>query len=154
MESLAGQLGPSGLRRRLAAIADRHRRGGHPWDPAQLAIRATLRQLASGPLVPARPAAVLDETALRALLASCGEDLAGRRDRALLLLAQASGWRRAALVALDREQLRFTTAGVVLETGQDTLELARSPDSDRCSVRALEPGCGRHGSTTARSSVG
>ena len=46
--------------------------------------------------------------------------------------------RRAALVALDREQLRFTAAGVVLETGQDVLELARAPDSDRCPVRALE----------------
>jgi integrase len=75
---------------------------------------------------------------LTALLASCGEDLAGRRDQALLLLVQASGLRRAALVALDREQLRFTAAGVVLEIGQDALELARSPDSDRCPVRALE----------------
>ena len=41
-------------------------------------------------------------------------------------------------MALDREQLRFTAAGVVLEMGQDALELARSPDSDRCAVRALE----------------
>ena len=138
LASLAGRLGPSGLRRRLAAIADRHRRGGHPWDPAQPAIRATLHQLTVGPVAPARPAAVLDEAALRALLVSCGEDLAGRRDRALFLLAQASGWRRAALVALDREQLRFTAAGVVLETAQGALELARSPDSDRCPIRALE----------------
>ena len=112
LASLAGRLGPRGLRRRLVAIADRHRRGGHPWDPAQPAIRA--------------------------FLASCGEDLAGRRERALLLLAQASGLRRAALVALDREQLRFTAAAVVLETGQGALELARSSDLDRCSVRVLE----------------
>ena len=138
LTSLAGRLGPSGLRRRLAAIADRHRRGGHPWDPAEPTIRATLRRLAAGPVAPARPAAVLDEAALRPLLASCGEDLAGRRDRALFLLAQATALRRAALVALDREQLRFTAAGVVLEMGQDALELARSPDSDRCPVRAME----------------
>ncbi|RYI78820.1 MAG: hypothetical protein EON47_24460, partial [Acetobacteraceae bacterium] len=136
LASLAGRLGPSGLRRRLAAIADRHRRAGHPWDPAQPAIRATLRRLVAGPVAPARPAAVLDEAALRPLLAICGEDLAGQRDRALFLLVQASGLRRAALVALDREQLRFTAAGVVLEIGQDVLELARSPDSNRCSVRA------------------
>jgi integrase len=138
LASLAGRLGPSGLRRRLAAIADRHRRGGHPWDPAQPLIRATLRRLTAGPVAPARPAAVLGPAALRTLLASCGEDLAGRRDQALLLLAQASGLRRAALVALDREQLRFTAAGVVLEIGRDALELARAPDSDRCPVRALE----------------
>ena len=89
-------------------------------------------------MAPARPAAVLGPAALRALLASCSEDLAGRRDRALFLLAQATALRRAALVALDREQLRFTAAGVVLDIGQDTLELARTPDSDRCPVRALE----------------
>ena len=136
--SLAGRLGPSGLRRRLAAIADRHRRGGHPWDPAQPLIRATLRDLVAARAVPVRPAAVLGEAALRALLASCGEDLAGRRDRALLLLTQASGWRRAALVALDREQLRFTAGGVVLATAQGSFELARTSDSDRCPVRALE----------------
>ena len=40
---------------------------------------------------------MLDEAALRGLLASCGEDLAGRRDRVLLLLARANGLRRAAL---------------------------------------------------------
>ena len=137
LASLAGRLGPSGLRRRLAAIADRHRRGGHPWDPAQPVIRATLRDLVTARAVPVRPAAVLGEAALRALLASCGEDLAGRRDRALFLLVQASGLRRATLVALDREQLRFTAAGVVLEIGQDVLEFARVPDSDRCLVRAL-----------------
>ncbi|MDN3563321.1 hypothetical protein QWZ14_02895, partial [Paeniroseomonas aquatica] len=45
---------------------------------------------------------------------------------------------RAALVALDREQLRFTAAGMVVETAQGALELARAPDSDRCPVRALE----------------
>ena len=138
LASLAGRLGPSGLRRRLAAIADRHRRGGHPWDPAQPLIRVILRRLAAGPVAPARPAAALGEAALRALLASCGEDLAGRRDRALVLLVQAAALRRAALVALDREQLRFTAAGVVLETGQDVLQLVRAPDSDRCPVRALE----------------
>ncbi|MDN3563153.1 hypothetical protein ACFQY5_41075 [Paeniroseomonas aquatica] len=40
--------------------------------------------------------------------------------------------RRAALVALDREQLRFTVAGMVLETARGGLEIGR------CPVRALE----------------
>jgi integrase len=138
LASLAGRLGPSGLRRRLAAIADRHRRAGQPWDPAQPEIRATLNDLVAARAVPVRPAAVLGEAELRPLLAGCGDDLAGRRDRALLLLIQATVLRRAALVALDREQLRFTTAGMVLETAQGVLEIARSPDSARCPVRALE----------------
>ena len=138
LASLAGRLGPSGLRRRLAAIADRHRRAGQAWDPAQPLIRATLRDLVARQATPVRPAAALGEAALRPLLASCGDDLAGRRDRVLLLLAQATALRRAALVALDREQLRFTAAGMVVETATGALELARAPDSDRCPVRALE----------------
>lgn len=81
---------------------------------------------------------MLGEAALGPLLAACGDDLAGRRDRSLLLLAQATALRRAALVALDREQLRFTAAGMTVETAQGGLEIARSPDSARCPVRALE----------------
>ena len=138
LASLAGRLGPSGLRRRLAAIADRHRRAGQPWDPAQPLIRATLRDLVAARAVPARPAAALGEAELRPLLASCGDDLAGRRDRALFLLAQATALRRAALVALDREQLRFTPTGMTVATAQGGLEIARFPDSARCPVRALE----------------
>jgi site-specific recombinase XerD len=138
LASLADRLGPSGRRRRLAAIADRHRRAGHLWDPAQPAIRATLRRLVAGHAAPARPAAALGEAALRPLLAGCGEDLAGQRDRALLLLAQATALRRAALVALDREHIGFTPAGMTVATVRGALEIARSPDSARCPVRALE----------------
>ena len=138
LASLAGRLGPSGLRRRLAAIADRHRRAGQAWDPAQPELRATLRRLVADRADPARPAAVLGEAALRRLLASCGDDLAGRRDRALFLLVQATALRRAAVVALDREQLRLTAAGMTLATGAGVLAVSRCPDSARCPVRAVE----------------
>jgi hypothetical protein len=43
-----------------------------------------------------------------------GRDLAGLRDRALLLLAAGTGLGRAALVNLDMEHIRFTTAGLEL----------------------------------------
>ena len=46
----------------------------------------------------------------------CPQDLAGTRDRALLLLA-ANGLRRAALVGLDVEHIRFTTTAVELSLG-------------------------------------
>jgi site-specific recombinase XerC len=47
------------------------------------------------------------------MAAACPGDLAGMRDRALLLLA-ASGLGRAALVGLDAEQLRFSATAVEL----------------------------------------
>jgi hypothetical protein len=53
----------------------------------------------------------------------------------------------------DGEQLRSTAAGVVLEMEQAALELARSPDSDRCPVRALEAWLRQARMTTVRSSA-
>lgn len=107
LASLAGQLGSSGLRRRLAAIADRHRRTGQPGDPAHPLIRATLRRLVAAHTAPARPAAVLGEAGLWPLLASCGDDLVGLRDRVLFLLVQATALRRAALESLELRQIPF-----------------------------------------------
>ena len=138
LASLAGRLGPSGRRRRLAAIAERHRRDGQPWAGGHPLIRATLRDLLARPAAVSRPTAVLGPVALGQLLASCGGDLAGLRDRALFLLGFAAALRRAALVALDREGLRFTAAGMTVETAEGVLEVARSPDSARCPVRAME----------------
>jgi hypothetical protein len=63
---------------------------------------------------PSRPAATLTSTEVKRLLASCGTDLAGLRDRALLLAGFAGALRRSELVALDREHLRFTPDGMTL----------------------------------------
>ena len=57
------------------------------------------------------PSATLIRMAVR-----CPRDLAGTRDRAVLLLA-ANGLSRAALVGLDVEHIRFTTTAVELSLG-------------------------------------
>jgi hypothetical protein len=81
----------------------------------------------------------------------CPRDLAGTRDRALLLLA-ANGLSRAALVGLDVEHIRFTTTAVELWLGANVGRGARRtagegrgvpvvvrPSADRavCPVQAL-----------------
>jgi len=78
---------------------------------------------------------------LHRLAQCCPGDLAGRRDRALLLLA-AAGLGRATLVGLQAERLRFSERGVTcvvarFVTGQH-IEVARSVAIVSCPVRALE----------------
>jgi integrase len=56
---------------------------------------------------------------LEALLATCGEDLIGKRDRALLLFGWASGGRRRSeIVAATFENVRRTEDGFVYQLGR------------------------------------
>ena len=83
------------------------------------------------------------------MAATCPRDLAGLRDRALLLLAGTglgrAGLRRAALVGLQVEQLRFTASGLELtlpgddRTGRPprVLVVPRGARPGGCPVQAL-----------------
>jgi hypothetical protein len=135
----APSLSAGGLARRVSAIAARHRAHGFAAPTRDRAVKAVLRA-ARGNATPRR-AAQPTPALLRRLAAACGGDLAGLRDRALLLLA-ASGVGSKALVSLDVEQLRFTTttADVTFATaGESVSRLAVPCDADRsrCPVQAL-----------------
>ena len=60
--------------------------------------------------------------AVPARLDSCGEDLAGLRNRALLLLIQVGGLTPAEGAGLDREDLRFGDGELVL-----SVRVAKAP---------------------------
>jgi integrase len=113
-------VGRSSLRLTLAAIAFYHRRSGHPWISSHPIIASVMKGILRHQKRPVRPAAALTSPEIRRLLESCGQDpggragLAGLRDRALFLTGFAGGLRRSELVALDREDLRFTIEGLVL----------------------------------------
>jgi len=89
---------------------------------------------------------VLVET-LPALLAPIGPELAGLRDRALILLGYAGAFRRAELVAIDVEDLRFSKKGLYVwiagakndprRRGRE-LYVPRLPNPKLCAVVALE----------------
>jgi len=127
------------LARYLVAIDHKYRQHGlapPSRDPGlRVAVRAA-RKMApqadrrSGP----------GPSQLQRLAQSCPGNLAGRRDRALLLLA-AAGLGRAALVGLQAEQLRFTERGVSCVVAGDhvrQIEVSRSAAFASCPVRALE----------------
>ncbi|WP_458098103.1 tyrosine-type recombinase/integrase [Roseomonas sp. WA12] len=147
LASLAKTLGRSGLRRRLAAIAHQHRQAGHPWETRHPAIAATMRGILATHGKASRPAAALTSVEVKRLLAACGTDTAGTRDRALLLLGFAGALRRSELVAIDREHLRFTTEGMTVfiprskrdrEGEGATIGIPRGLNPLSCPVRAME----------------
>ena len=132
--------GPAALARYVAAIDHKHRQHGLAppgRDPvARAALRSARREAPRAGRDPAPTPAQL-----RRLAQSCPGDLAGRRDRALLLLA-AAGLGRAALVGLQAEQVRFSEHGatcVVAQSGAaQQIAVARSAALTSCPVRALE----------------
>ncbi len=108
--------GAGALGRRAAAIAARHRQAGFsPAPTADPAVRAILRAARRSATPRRRPPPRPGQ--LLRMAAACPGDLAGLRDRALLLLAGA-GLGRTALVGLDAEHVRFTATAVELAIRQ------------------------------------
>ena len=142
LAALAPMLSRSALDRRGAAIAHAHRARGLPppdGDPAaRRALRAVKRQAAPGPHRPPPPSG----PRLARMAGACPGTLSGLRDRALLLLAAATGLGRAALVAIDAEHLCFTAEGCDLlirhapDAAPAMLTIARTQAS--YPVRALQ----------------
>ena len=137
----------STLRRRLAAIAAQHTQAGHPTPTEHALVRRMLRRYARTRGTAAQKKdPVLVET-LPALLAPIGPELAGLRDRALILLGYAGAFRRAELVAIDVEDLRFSKKGLYVwiagakndprRRGRE-LYVPRLPNPKLCAVVALE----------------
>ena len=149
LTSLSTTLGSGALGRRAAAIADRHRRAGHASPAADPEVRGVLRAARVAgdrkKATSARPrtrVAVAPAHLARAA-ARCPGDLAGLRDRALLVLT-AAGLNSERLLALDREHVQLSSHQVSLTLiGQDggageVLILARGTDWATCPVRALD----------------
>lgn len=135
------------LRRRLAAIGRAHRMKGIAWMPSHPAIRDTLAGIFRKHGMPQRRAAAIGTAELRKLVATCGSDLTGQRDRALLLLGFAAALRRSELVAVHREHLTFTAEGMKLlipraktdQEGQGAeIGIPRGMKPETCPIRAME----------------
>ena len=147
LADLAPRYALATLRRRLAAIARAHRAAGHRLDAGHPAVRETLRGIARRHGVPQRRAAALTTPDIRKLVAACGGDLAGLRDRTLILLGYAAALRRAELAAVAVEDVRFTADGLELLLPRSKTDAAgegarvgvpRGQHAATCPVRALE----------------
>ena len=104
----------STVQRRVSAISEAHARNGHPSPAGEWVVRNTMRRLRRDLGAPARgknPVLVDD---LKAMLAHCPQTLAGRRDKAILLVGFCGAFRRSDLVNLDIEDLAKADEGLVL----------------------------------------
>ena len=140
LQDQAGRLGPGALARRLAAIVDQHRRHGLQAPARDPAVGAVLRETRRDARPRRRPAPSVAQ--LTRMAGACPGDLAGLRDRALLLLA-AGGLGRGALVRLDFEQINFDHQGVTLQIvskDRETQVMALPWAAERrlCPARVLE----------------
>ena len=149
----ASSLTPQTLTKRLTSITQAMRAAGfegpspassrHPLVGSVLrGIRRT-KGVAPGPN---QKKPLLTEQ-IRQLVATCGNDLPGIRDRALMLVGFAGGGiRRAELVVVDAAALEFCDAGVIYHQGRSKTDqegvgrkigIPWGADPDTCPVSAL-----------------
>jgi integrase len=102
----------STLGRRVAAIRYAHRLGSYPVPTDDERVKATLRGIRRtiGAAKVKKTPAVADR--IKAMVRGCLDTLAGKRDRALILLGFAGAFRRSELVALDVEHLKECEEGL------------------------------------------
>ena len=102
------------LRRRLAAIADAHQVAGHPDPTKHPLVRKVFRGIRRVHGAEVHASTPLDIDMLAQIIAALPEDLAGVRDRALLLVGFFGALRRSELVALTVEDLDRLPEGWII----------------------------------------
>ena len=156
LSDMSATLAVASLRRRLASISAAHARSDLPWHSGAPVIRDMLRAICrQTERRPVRAGALMrDHVALMA--ASCDTStLAGLRDRALLLVGFAGGFRRSELVGIEREHvsIRVDTMRVYLPRSKgdragEGAETVIARGSNLCPVAALEAWCQAAGITS------
>ncbi len=108
------KLNVSTVRRRVASIAEAHKRNGHASPCAEWVVRNTMRRLRRELGVPARGKSPILVSDLKAMIANCPPSLGGLRDKAVLLIGFAGAFRRSELVALNIDDLTISDEGLVI----------------------------------------
>jgi site-specific recombinase XerD len=111
---MADTFKPSTISRRIVSIAQAHKAAGHPsptTDERVRLVNAGIRRVHGVAPRQVRPVVTED---LRRMVDTCGQDPAGTRDRALLLVGFAAALRRSELVALDATDVEETKDGLIL----------------------------------------
>jgi site-specific recombinase XerD len=114
LAELAGRRKVATVRRRVVAIARHHTLHGHIAPTADPVVREILQGIdRTHGVAPSKKTALTAEL-LKDVLHRLDDTLRGRRDRALLLLTFAGGFRRSEVAALDVADVRFEKRGAVV----------------------------------------
>lgn len=107
-------LGFATLKRYFISVSVEHMTRDLPSPTSSPAVRLTAKRIWRRAKSAARPRAPITADIMNKLLASCGDDLRGVRDRALLLVAYAGGGRRRCEIASLRvEDLKRVKNGYI-----------------------------------------
>ncbi len=135
------------LEQAIAAISHAHREAGLPWDKSPALLQRLRKGFRRRLLVAKTQKTPVEDSHLKAILATCGDDLLGRRDRALLLVGWCGAFRRSEIVFLDVADVTVEEQGlrIVLRKSKTDQEgvgfvkgLCRNDDKTLCVVQALE----------------
>ena len=114
LAAYAGKLSTATLARRLASISKAHASRGLPNPVKSELVRATMRGIRRTHGTAQRQAKPLVKEDLFAVLGAMGEGLKDARDRALLLVGFAGGFRRSELVAINVTDIDHVRQGIVV----------------------------------------
>jgi site-specific recombinase XerD len=138
---------PSTLQRRLTSLSQAHKAGGHPSPTSHPSVRTVLQGIRRTVGAEVRRVTPATTDVLRAMVETCGEDPAGVRDRALLLLGFATALRRSELVSLDVGDVTEVPEGLRVrlrrsktdQAGEGrTLGVPYGSHLETCPVRAVQ----------------
>ncbi len=142
----AGTLSVATLSRRLAALSKLHKARELPNPAETELVKMTMRGIKRVHGVSQRQAKALLKAELFQVLDAMGDSLRDKRDKALLLIGFAGGFRRSELVALNVDDVEITAEGCVIairRSKTDQTAVGRKIRIDRglwewCPVTALE----------------
>ncbi|MCP4598968.1 MAG: site-specific integrase [Proteobacteria bacterium] len=105
---------PSSISRALVAISQAHKLAGHESPTTSSAVRETLKGYKRKVGTAQKQKTPVNLEHLLTMLIVLPDRLIGVRDKAILLLGFAGGFRRSELVGLNMEDLRFERRGVAV----------------------------------------
>lgn len=96
----------STIGRRMASLSQAHELAGHPSPTRDRRVRKVWQGICREKGCSVQKKRALALTDLKAIVAGCEDDLMGKRDKALLLLAFSGAMRRSELIGLDVEDVQ------------------------------------------------
>jgi site-specific recombinase XerD len=142
----AATLRPSSLNVHVSAISQAHKLAGVESPTTHEGVRAVVQGIRRTHGTASTPKDAITLNDLRAMLAVAGDDLRGKRDRAMLLVGFCGGLRRSELVGVNVGDLSFRNEGIALrirrsKTDQQgvgrTIPLGFGASSATCPVLAV-----------------
>lgn len=142
----AATLRPSSLNVHVSAISQAHKLAGVESPTTHEVVRAVVQGIRRTHGTASAPKDAITLNDLRAMIAVAGNDLRGKRDRAILLVGFCGGLRRSELVGVNAGDLSFRNEGIALrirrsKTDQQgagrTIPLGFGSSSATCPVLAV-----------------